>query len=88
MYDLDKNNAAALCSAFHSAIVGALTGPLATMQGSPDAAVAALLATTADFSRAVGVDFATMACSMVATVEPNQEKALGTLVSCYVSKGK
>jgi hypothetical protein len=88
MNDLDKNNAAALCAAFNNAIVGALTGPLASMQGSPDAVVSALLATTADFSRAVGVDFTTMACSMVAAVEPDQEKALGTLVSCYVSKGK
>lgn len=87
MSDLDKNNSALLCSTFRAAIAGALTGPLAETRGSPAAVVAALLATTADFSRTVGVDFAQLACSMVAVVEPDRDKAVGTLISCYASRG-
>ena len=87
MNDLDKNNAALLCASFRDAIAGALTGPLAETRGSPDAVVAALLATTADFSRTVGVDFTQMACSMVAVVESDRDKAVGALISCYTRRG-
>ena len=83
MNDNDKNNSALLCDTFRSAISGALTGPLGKTSGSPDSVVAALLAVTADFSRAIGVDFTHMACSMVAAVESDREKAVGSLISCY-----
>lgn len=85
MNEADKNNTALLCSTFREAIAGALTGPLGQTRGSPDAVIAALLAITADFSQAIGVDFAPMACSMIAAVEPDREKAIGALISSYAS---
>lgn len=84
----DHDNARLLCSAFRNAIAGALTGPLAEVHGSRDAAISALLAVTVELSKAAGVDFAHMACAMIATVEPDSAKAVGALISCYARRGK
>lgn len=86
MNELDKNNAGLLCAAFREAIAGALTGPLAQTRGSYDSVIAALLAVTVDLSKVAGVDFTALACSMVATVDPDRDKAIGTLISCYASR--
>lgn len=83
MNDADKNNSGPLCAAFHEAIIGALRGPLSSTVGTPASVVSALLAVTANVSRAVGVDFTHMACSMIAAVEPDREKAIGALISSY-----
>lgn len=86
MNDLDKNNSTLLCAAFQEAITGAMTGPLAQTVGSKASVVAALLAVTADICRAFGVNFAEMACSMIAAVEPDRERAVGALISCYARR--
>jgi hypothetical protein len=85
MNDADKSNSGPLCAAFHEAIIGALRGPLSDTVGTPSSVVAALLAVTADFANRVGVDFTHATCSMIAAVEPSQEKALGAPISSYAS---
>lgn len=85
MNEADKNNTALLCKTFNEAIVGALRGPLSSTVGTPAAVVSALLAVTADVSRAVGVDFTHATCCMIAAVEPDREKPIGSLISSYAS---